>query len=93
MAIHKCLACGKEVEDTCTGYHRYGCIGPSTWSGCLEGFSHPERCWCGEKAVIRISRGLSNFYACCESHARKRKINKTRQISAFAPFVLACYKR
>ena len=93
----ECRACGKQVDNSkpegFTGYHRYSCIGPSTWSGLLQGYFHPETCWCGGQAKFRITRGLSNLYACSTQHARKRAVSRTARISGFAPFVQACYSK
>lgn len=94
MAI--CKACQKEVDtakpDGWNGKHRYGCIGPSTWSGLLEGYGHYQ-CWCGEAAVIEIHRGLMVFYACSPKHARRKTSESGAKPSPFAPFVLACYPK
>ncbi len=94
--ITKCKACGAEVDTSkpegWTGYHRYGCIGPSTWSGVLEGYGYWGYCWCGKPAVIRICRGLYEYGACCPEHARSRKTRKTEAPSPFSVFVTACYR-
>ena len=89
-----CTACGKEVDTTkpegWSGRHRYGCIGPSTWSGLLASYAG-GRCWCGAEATIQLDRGLYQSYACSPAHARSRKLNKT--VNPFSVFVTACYPK
>ena len=96
--LHRCLACSVEVDanklEGWNGRHRYRCVGPSTWEGFLDGFHNGRPlCWCGEPAVIQISRGLSERFACSPAHGRSRKTAQTARTSPFAPFVLACYTK
>jgi hypothetical protein len=90
-----CRACGQSVDTSKPegwgGEHRYGCNGPATWIGFLEGWSHYHSCHCGERATFRIRRGLNNLYACSAEHGRSRKSSQTSARSPFASFVTACY--
>jgi hypothetical protein len=93
-----CKACGQTVDtekpEGWCGVHRYGCVGPSTWVGFLDGYSHGYKtCWCGKDAVIRIHRGLNDRYACSPEHGRSRKTQQTSEQSPFAVFALACSRR
>ena len=94
--LARCLACGADVDTDkpqgWNGRHRYGCLGPATWSGKLEGCYWGHNCWCGEPAIIRVDRNMTELWACCPEHARSRKAAQRATTNPFGVFVSACMK-
>ena len=96
-----CKLCGTEVDiskpEGWSGIHRYGCrkVGRVQLKGFLDGWWHPEWCgFCGEPAVCKRQVGniQEQFYClACSAHPLRRGGRK--DVSPFAPFVLACYSK